>query len=208
MRPDRLVVALGTGTEVGKTWVGAQALTRLRARGTTVAARKPAQSFSPGGGATDAEVLAEATGERPEGVCPPHRWYEVAMAPPIAALVLDRPRFTVAELVDELRWPPAVAVGWVETVGGPRSPLATDADSAALAAALRPDLAVLVADAGLGAINAVRLAAAALDGLGCPLVVVLNRFHTTEVHRSNREWLAGDGFDVIVDVEELLDRVR
>ncbi len=208
MRPDRLVVALGTGTGVGKTWIGAHALARLRAGGVTVAARKPAQSFCPGGGPTDAEVLAGATGERPEEVCPPHRWYQVAMAPPLAASLLDRPDFTVAQLAGEVSWPSSTRVGWVETAGGPRSPLAADGDSAALAFALAPDLAVLVADAGLGAINAVRLSVAALDGLGCPLVVVLNRFDTTEVHRSNREWLAGEGFDVIVDVEDLVDRVR
>ena len=43
-----LVVCAGTHTEVGKTWVGAAVLGDLRARGRTVAARKPAQSFDPG----------------------------------------------------------------------------------------------------------------------------------------------------------------
>ena len=41
MRPERLVVVLGTSTSVGKTWVTAKVLARLRAGGTTVAARKP-----------------------------------------------------------------------------------------------------------------------------------------------------------------------
>ena len=39
----------------------------------------------------DAAVLGAATGESPEEVCPPHRWYEVAMAPPMAAEALGRP---------------------------------------------------------------------------------------------------------------------
>ena len=62
-RPSRLVVVAGTATEVGKTWVGAAVARELRDRGTTVAARKPAQSFEPadvepGGIGTDADALA------------------------------------------------------------------------------------------------------------------------------------------------------
>jgi dethiobiotin synthetase len=205
--PDRLVVALGTGTGVGKTWVGAQVLRRLRAAGVAVAARKPTQSFAPGEGPTDAEVLAEATGERPEDVCPPHRWYEMAMAPPLAATRLGRPAFGVADLVAELRWPPEVEVGWVETAGGPHSPLTADGDSLALAVAVGAHRAVLVADAGLGAINAVRLSAAALAGLECPVVVVLTRFDGGALHRSNLQFLRDDGLDVVTGVEEVVGRV-
>ena len=204
MRPERLVVALGTGTEAGKTWVGAAVLGELRRRGVAVAARKPVQSFAPGDGPTDAHVLAAATGELAEDVCPPHRWYAAAMAPPMAAEVLGRPPFTVAELAGELRWPDRTAVGWVETVGGPRSPIAVDGDSADLVAALAPDVAVLVADAGLGVINAVRLCAAALPAAP---VVVLNHYDGSELHVRNRRWLESDGLDVIVDRAELAGRL-
>jgi len=169
-----------------------------------VAARKPAQSFAPGDGPTDADVLAAATGERPEEVCPPARWYEVAMAPPMAAAVLGRPVPTLGDLVAETRWPPGTELGWVETVGGPRSPVATDGDSASLAAALEPDLAVLVADAGLGAVNAVLLSAAAIDAL---TVVVLNGYQDTDLHRRNRDWLARSGLDVLTGPEELVERL-
>jgi dethiobiotin synthetase len=104
--------------------------------------------------------------------------------------------------VGELRWPAGAELGLVETVGGPRSPVAADGDSAGLAAALKPDLAVLVADAGLGAINAVRLSAAALTGL--PLVVHLNRYDGEDpVHASNLRWLEGDGNRVTTDVDIL-----
>lgn len=204
MRPERLVVVLGTATEVGKTWVGAQVLGELARVGRRVAARKPAQSFAPGDDPTDAEVLAAATGEYPADVCPPHRWYQVPMAPPMAAGALGRPSFTVAELVAELSWPSGVEVGWVETVGGPRSPIALDGNSAALAAALDPDLLVLVVDVRLGAINAALLAVAALHSR--PLVV-LNRDDGSDVCALNRAWLESEDLDIVGGPHDVADRI-
>ena len=85
-RPARLIAVAGTATEIGKTWVTARVVETLRGRGLSVSARKPVQSFGPDElGATDAEVLAAATGEAPQAVCPAHRWYPVPMAPPLAA---------------------------------------------------------------------------------------------------------------------------
>ncbi len=205
MRTERLVVVLGTGTSVGKTWVSAQVLAGLKAGGTSVAARKPVQSFAPCDPETDADALAGATGEQPEAVCPRHRWYAMAMAPPIAAAFLGIEPPTLGELVAELEWPPAqVRVGLLETVGGPRSPLGGDADSAALAAAVGAALVVLVAHAGLGAINAVRLSSPVVPG---PLVVFLNRFDGGDVHDRNRRWLQAEGFDVVTRVPDLARRV-
>ncbi len=67
MRPDRVVVVLGTETGVGKTHVAAALAAAARARGRRVVARKPVQSFGPeGSGAppeTDAHRLGRATGE-------------------------------------------------------------------------------------------------------------------------------------------------
>jgi dethiobiotin synthetase len=207
-RPGWLVVVTATGTEVGKTWVGARVLERLRARGRRVAARKPAQSFEPGRGPTDADVLAAATGEDPRAVCPAARWYEVALAPPMAARALGRPRFAIADLVDELRWPGPLDVGLVEGVGGPRSPLAADGDTVDLAAAVGADAVVLVADAGLGTIHAIRLAAPALAAIA-PLTVVLNRYDADdELHRANRAWLAERERLAVVDsVDALSGRI-
>jgi dethiobiotin synthetase len=210
-RPDRLVVVLGTGTEVGKTWVACRLLERLRTDGVAVAARKPAQSFEPRGpdetGPTDADLLAGASGEQPTEVCPRHRWYPVALAPPMAADRLGLPPLALDELMAELRWPSGVAVGLIETAGGVRSPLTHDADGAALAHRVGADLAVLVADAGLGTIHAVRSSADALSAV--PLVVVLNRFDDRDaLHRDNREWLTRrDGLDVVTDVLELAGRL-
>ena len=210
MRPEHLVLVCGTGTEVGKTWVGARLLTELRGRGLTVAARKPAQSFdvdSRGtslGGPTDAEVLAGASGEHPGDVCHSFRSYHRAMAPPIAAQVLGLPSFTVADLLGELSWPAdGVDVGVVETAGGVRSPQADDGDVCDLSAALGPDLVVLVADAGLGTINSIRLTMDALtSGTGTPppVVVALNHYDSGhEIHRRNRAWLAErEGYRMVV----------
>lgn len=209
-RPRRVVVVVGVATDVGKTWVGARLLTAAREAGLRVAARKPAQSFAADDGRpTDAEVLAEATGEDPRQVCPPHRSYPLAMAPPMAAdrLAPSSGPLLLAELVSEIRWTaPDVDVGLVETVGGARSPVAHDGDSAQLAAALRPDLAVLVADAGLGTINAVRLSTAALaaEARSAPVVVVLNRFDPNDpLHLANARWLRErDGCDVVTTADD------
>jgi dethiobiotin synthetase len=195
-RPDRLVVVGGTGTEVGKTWVAARLLTDLRAAGVTVAARKPAQSFDPGDDPSgfDSAILGAASGEGSGEVCLPHRCYERAMAPPMAADALGQPSFTVADLVGEVSWPPGVDVGLVETAGGVRSPQADDGDAVDMVRAFDPDLVVLVADAGLGTINVVRLSVAALstrEGLAAgSIVVVLNRYDGgNDVHVRNRRWL-------------------
>lgn len=187
-RPRRVVVVAGTGTEVGKTWVTARLAAAARAAGLTVSARKPVQSFEPGTGPTDAEVLAAATGEEPAEVCPAHRSYEIAYSPFMAAAKLGRPPFTLAELVGELRWPEA-ELGLLEPAGGVRSPFTTDgADTVDLVEAVAPDAVVLVADAGLGTINAVRLCVDALAEW--PVTVLLNRFdQADELHLANRAWL-------------------
>ncbi|MDQ6617174.1 MAG: dethiobiotin synthase [Actinomycetota bacterium] len=187
MRPERLVVVLGTGTGVGKTWVTAGLIEHFRRQGIRVAARKPAQSFTPGE-VTDAELLGQASSEAPVQVCPEHRWYEVPLAPPMAAQALGRPAFTIADLAGELAWPDAVDIGLIEGVGGVRSPLAIDGDCVDLIAAVGPDVVALVAEAGLGTVNLVRMST---DGLrGSRVVVYLNWFdHGVDLHRRNREWL-------------------
>lgn len=220
-RPDRLVLVVGTGTGVGKTWVASRLIESLRAAGAHVAARKPAQSFSAAEppGRRDAAVLGSASGEPPEAVCPPHRWYPAEMAPPMAAEVLGAPAFTLDQLVGELRWPASATggtelVGVVEAAGGVRSPQASDGDAVDLARRLVPDVVLVIADAGLGTINSVRLTTEALAGVcgtgagsadptgpdRAPLAVVLNRFDPgAELHRRNRRWLESEqGLRVLV----------
>ena len=206
-RPPTLVVVSGTGTEIGKTWVTTAAARDLRARGVAVAVRKPAQSFSPDDPhPRDADVLAGATGEDATAVCPRHRSYALAMAPPMAAEALGLEPFTIADLVAELHWPVGTEVGLVEGAGGPRSPLAADGDTVDLARELAPDLIVLVGDAGLGTISGVRLASAPLV-TEAPVAVFLNRYDDADdLHRRNRAWLARE-LDVHVAVESLATRI-
>lgn len=208
-----VIVVAGTGTEVGKTWAGARLASALLDRSLTVQARKPAQSFEPDDPVegTDAALLGAATGEEPHAVCPAHRWYTVAMAPPMAADALGREPLVLAELVDELAasWGDTSAdVRLVELAGGIWSPIAHDGDCLELTRVLAPDAIVLVADAGLGTINAIRPAVAALAPIA-PVVTLLNRFDEgDELHRRNRDWLADrDGLDVVTSVEALADRV-
>lgn len=192
--PRRLGFVAGTGTGVGKTWWTAALARALRAAGSTVAVRKPVQSCDPDD-PTDAEVLADASGEPVDTVTPAHRTYRVAWAPPMAADHLGLPPFRVGDLVRELAWPAIVDVGLVEGVGGPRSPLASDGDNVTLIDALQPDIVVLVADAGLGSVNAVRLAVAPLAEH--TLVVALNRYADEELHARNRATLESDGLTVV-----------
>lgn len=202
-RPRLLIGVLGTHTEVGKTWVSAQLLAQARSRGLRVAARKPVQSYEEGSSATDAEQLAAATGEAITDICLLRRCYPLALAPPMAADLLRRPRIALAELADEIIWPAELDWGLVETVGGLLSPIAHDGDSLDLVKRLQPDRIVLVADAGLGTLNAVRLSLGALRPLEA--IVVLNRFDATnELHRLNRAWLEGRyAAHVVTDVEAL-----
>jgi dethiobiotin synthetase len=203
-RPRRLIAVVGTHTDVGKTWCSQQLLSRWRAQGMSVAARKPVQSFAMDADTTDAERLASATAEDPRAVCPPHRWYARAMAPPMAADVLGLPRIRLDDLIAEIAWPAAIEIGLVETAGGVRSPVAHDGDSIELVRRLQPDRVLLVADAGLGTINAVRLSSQCLADL--PTVVLLNRFDPQNaLHVLNLEWLrTHDASRAVTSIEAAL----
>jgi dethiobiotin synthetase len=200
-QPRQLIVVAGTGTEVGKTWAGCELLQQARARGLRVAARKPAQSFSSADGSTDAELLGSASGETSHDVCPQHRWYAVPMAPPMAADVLGLAQLRIDELLEEITWPQGTDLALVETAGGVRAPIAHDADNVDLIRRLGPHKVLLVADAGLGTLNAVRLSLEALAGER--VIVLLNRFDAgNELHRRNHDWLAQrDHACVITSVE-------
>jgi len=201
-----IVLVAGTGTDVGKTFVTVAMVKWLRRRDVAVAVRKPVQSFVPGATDTDAELLAAASGESPHMVCPARRWIPAAMAPPIAAHSLGLPPFTIEDLVRDLGDPePGLTI--VESVGGVRSPIACDGDTVALADAIAPELVVLVADAGLGTINSVRLS---MDALAPRRVVVfLNRFDPVDaVHVGNADWLRSrGGYETMTDLEGLVTAV-
>jgi dethiobiotin synthetase len=111
--------------------------------------------------------------------------------------------FTVAELAEAIRWPDGVQVGFVESVGGVRSPIASDGDTVELAGVVEPDLVVLVADASLGAVNAVLTSAPWVSAW--PTAVLLNRFDAgDDLHRRNLAWLVDrHGLDVHTDPASL-----
>ncbi len=211
MRPTTLIVVTGTATEIGKTWVAATLARLARVQGITVAARKPVQSFAPSltkPPATDAQVLAAATGEAPETVCPPSRSYPLAMAPPMAAAGLGLRPPVLADLVREISqsWPSdPVSIGLVEGAGGVASPIASDGHTADLARALRADTAILVAHADLGTINSVRLSHAALTPI--PVIVHLNRYNPDDdLHQRNRQWLQHhDKLTLTTTTDELIE---
>ncbi|HUF98988.1 MAG TPA: dethiobiotin synthase [Ilumatobacter sp.] len=199
---------MGTATEIGKTWLSVQLVAELRARGHAVAVRKPVQSYEhPTNNDTDAELLAAASGEPVHTVCPAHRWYPEPMAPPMASAALGRDPIAAADLIDELAWPADATIGIVETVGGVRSPMAHDIDSAGFAHAIGATHVLLVADAGLGTINSVRLAKPTLDSI--PTLVYLNRFAPNDLHRRNLDWLThNDRFPTAVDITSVVDWIE
>jgi dethiobiotin synthetase len=127
----------------------------------------------------------------------------------MAAEVLGRDELRldglVAEIVDS--WPDEpVDVGMVELAGGVWSPIAHDGDGLDLTRSLAPDRILLVADAGLGTLNAARPALAALEAIA-PVTVLLNRFDATDdLHRRNLAWLSDrEAAAVATDVAELAD---
>jgi dethiobiotin synthetase len=172
----------------------------------SVAARKPVQSAAPGD-QLDADVLADATGETPRTVCPLHRTYDIPWAPPMAADELGLPPFSVRDLARELLWMPDLAVGLVEGVGGPRSPMASDGDNVDFARAIQPDVVIIIADSGLGVINAVRLSAYAFDDF--PVIVALNHFSDDPLDARNRDYLVERAdLDVVTSPAHLAASLR
>ena len=122
----------------------------------------------------------------PDTVCPPHRSLPARVGAAdgrrelgLPAVHHRRPRRRASTGRD------GVDVGLVEGVGRPAlARSATTATTSTFAHALAPDLVVLVADAGLGTINAVRLSVAAFADF--PVVVALNRFAADPLHARNR----------------------
>lgn len=198
-----VVFVAGTGTEVGKTWAAAGLARLLRDSGRIVTACKPVQSFDPGtGGPTDAAVLAAATGQNPDAVCPPDHSYPVPLAPPMAARKLQRACPTLDEMAADCRFAATVDVGLVEGVGGLYSPIASDGHNLDLIEIIEPDLVIVVASAELGGIHATMACTLPLSGF--PRAVFCNRFDPrTEIHGLNVRWLRDTGLEIATDLPEL-----
>jgi dethiobiotin synthetase len=152
--PRVRIVLLGTGTNVGKTWFGANLCRALRQCGAHCVALKPVESgWTPG--TTDAELLAAACGH----ALPPSPYrFEPPISPHLAARLSGR--VLTAELVrdqalETLRDMPCHAPSFiiVETAGGLFSPLAPGVTNWDVARALDPALWVLIAPDSLGVLH-------------------------------------------------------
>ena len=209
------VVVVGTGTEVGKTWVTAELIGRARALDVKVAARKVVQSFDPSEPVEtqDRSILARASGEDPLIVCPDAKSFALALAPPMAAQALGRPAPDLEQLLD--MWPcdPGSDQLFIETAGGLRSPQGSDADALDVAAWVDPDVVLLVAADELGVISLVRLCHDALSRrLGeAEIAVVLNDRGTGASVGGNAAWLRDhDGYRVFethVGLDDLAEQL-
>ncbi len=103
-------------------------------------------------------------------------------------------------------------MAWLETVGGPRRRSGATATRSTWSRPFDPRKVVLVADAGLGTINAVRLSVAPFQDLGHEPIVVLNRFDADDdLHRRNAAWLHDLGIAAVLSpaaVADLLDATQ
>lgn len=184
----------GTGTGVGKTIVSAALLAAMRAAGETVLAHKPvvtglaepSDEWPP-----DHELLALASGMRPEDVAPLR--FSPAVSPHLAASLADRPIDTAA-LIDRAKAGAGETL-IVEGVGGLLVPLADDFTIRNLAVELALPL-VIVASPGLGTINHTLLTIEAARSVGLNVAsVVLTPWpaEPAEIESSNIETIARFG---------------
>lgn len=175
----RGVFITGTNTGVGKTWITASLLRRLRAEGRRVGAYKPvcsgAETGDDGGIVwPDIEALHTALdGEFPrESICP--QTFAAALAPPSAARLEGR-EVDPQLLRDGIGvWNDAANVILVEGVGGWLCPIAEGETIADLANDFGFPI-LLVAALELGAINHTLLTVESIRQRGLPLAgIVLN----------------------------------
>lgn len=162
----KVIVVTGTDTEVGKTFVTAALVHRLRGEGYSVRAIKPVESGCVGAVAAPTEdgvILATAAGQ----ATPPHAMQrlQAPLAPPVAAKLEGVP-------IQDDAWAPIVAdladqadFVFVEAAGGLFSPLSERFDALSLARHLGADVLVVAADK-LGSINHSRLTYTVLKQAG------------------------------------------
>lgn len=147
------VVILGTGTDVGKTYVTACLARALRAAGCgSVLALKPVESGVSDGQRGDAGLIADAAGH--EAVLSPWR-FGAAVSPHLAAraesVELEREKLASWVGSQEIQRPSRISL--VELAGGAFSPLGQGLTNVDLALALAPSIWLLVAPDALGVLH-------------------------------------------------------
>jgi dethiobiotin synthetase len=170
------VVILGTGTDVGKTYVTACLARGLREHG-PVLALKPIESGVAPGAAGDAGTIAGAAGHAPLL----SSWRFVRpVSPHLGAreqgVVIDVGK--VASWVGQQEAMAGAQVSLVETAGGAFSPLGVGVTNVELARALDPALWLLVASDALGVLHDVAATLRALPR--APDAVVLSGARTAD----------------------------
>ena len=162
----RRIVVVGTGTDVGKTYVACHIVRSLQKQGATVGL-KPVES-----GVETVAADAIALGDAGDRFVPPRYALPAPVSPHLAARL-------VGEHIDL-----DAIVSWVqrhemrhtvvETAGGLMSPLAEGENNLTLAVKLAPDHVVLVACNGLGVLHDVASAVHLLraHGLARPTVIL------------------------------------
>ncbi len=192
------VFITGTGTDVGKTFVGTAIARALTQHNITVIPRKPVESgclkqdnaLIPKD-ATALKIAADYKGDLSE-ICP-YR-FEPALSPVRAAHLANK-TLTIEQLANICLTGSENGYTLVEGAGGFYSPLAENGLNADLAAALQLPV-LLIADDRLGALNQVLLSAEAIQLRGLHLVgVVLNAI----------EPLQNDDMDNSADLREHLN---
>lgn len=145
------VIVLGTGTDVGKTYVTA-CLARGLAAHRSVLALKPIESGVEPHAPGDAGTIAAAAGHPP--IHSPWR-FELPVSPHLAArnagTGIDLAQVAQWVLEQERQATPQVTL--VELAGGAFSPLAADVTNVELATALGPAVWLLVAPDSLGVLH-------------------------------------------------------
>jgi dethiobiotin synthetase len=164
----RRIVVLGTGTEVGKTWLSAELLRVLRAGDQRVLGMKPVESGIVPGSPSDAMRLIEAGTETPAPA--PYRFAE-PVSPHLAArrggAVIELSQILIYVQSQESRLHPArSAVSLTETAGGLFTPLAPGITNFDFARALEPARWLLVAPDALGVLHDLTATLAAAGARG------------------------------------------
>ena len=191
------VIILGTGTDVGKTYVTACLARGLRQHG-KVTALKPIESGVGAGVAGDAGVIANAAGHAP--LLSPWR-FPRPVSPHLgareggSAIAIAPVSAWVREQEHILRSP----ISLVELAGGAFSPLGPGITNVDLAVALEPALWLLVAPDALGVLHDVTATLRALPR--APDAVVLSGSRTAdESTGSNARELASLAITQVLDV--------
>jgi len=191
------VVILGTGTDVGKTYVTACLARGLRERG-SVLALKPIESGVGAGATGDAGTIASAAGHAP--LLSPWRFPR-----PVSPHLGAREQSVTLDVAEVAAWVAAqeanasAAVSLIELAGGAFSPLGPGVTNVDLALALQPALWLLVAPDALGVLHDVAATLRALPR--APNAVLLSGARPPDQSTgTNAEELSRLGVTQVLDV--------